>query len=171
MRYLTLITFLIIYTLVSPTRAEYQSGYNPKEEYNCRYSWDNEKVFHKNNDGETVPLDHFKDISDEFKETKKLYSNANFNFKFAVNGDLIRTSKIEGKNPTVAFHEVIQNNEHVIVANHNKKGHPNIILNTVIFKNDDVINSVESIYVSGPEKGEMTHYSLSWNGRCKRVEN
>ena len=103
------------------------------------------------------------------KATKKLYSNANFNFKFAVNGDLIRTSKIEGKDPVVSFHEVIQNNEHVIVANHNKKEHPNIILNTVIFKNDDVINSVESIHMSGPEKGQMTHYSLSWNGRCQRV--
>ena len=169
MRYLTLITFLIIYTLVSPTRAEYQSGYNPKEEYNCRYSWGSEKVFHKNNDGETVPLDYPHDLKIVSKEVKKLFSSANFNFKFAVNGDLIRTSKIEGKDPVVSFHEVIQYNEHVIVANHNKKGHPNIILNTVIFKNDDVINSVESIYVSGPQKGEMTHYSLSWNGRCKRV--
>ena len=171
MKYLTLITFLIIYTLVSPTRAEYQSGYNPKEEYNCRYSWGSEKVFHKNNDGETVPLDYPHDLKDVSKEVKKLFSSANFNFKFAVNGDLIRTSKIEGKDPVVSFHEVIQNNEHVIVANHNKKEHPNIILNTVIFKNDDVINSVESIHMSGPEKGEMTHYSLSWNGRCKRVEN
>ena len=126
MRYLTLITFLIIYTLVSPARAEYQSGYNPKEEYNCRYSWGSEKVFHKNNDGETVPLDYPHDLKIVSKEVKKLFSSANFNFKFAVNGDLIRTSKIEGKNPTVAFHEVIQNNNHVIVANHNKKEHPNI---------------------------------------------
>ena len=98
-----------------------------------------------------------------------MFSSANFNFKFAVNGDLIRTSKIQGKDPVVSFHEVIQNNEHVIVANHNKKEHPNIILNTVIFKNDDVNNSVESIHMSGPEKGEMTHYSLSWNGRCQKV--
>ena len=45
MRYLTLITFLIIYTLVSPTRAAYQSGYNPKEEYNCRYSLGSERMF------------------------------------------------------------------------------------------------------------------------------
>ena len=86
MKYLTLITFLIIYTLVSPSRAEYQSGYNPKEEYNCRYSWDNEKVFHKNNDGETVPLDYPHDLKIVSKEVKKLFSNANFNFKFAVNG-------------------------------------------------------------------------------------
>ena len=40
-----------------------------------------------------------------------------------------------------------------------------------LFKNDDVINSVESIHMSGPEKGQMTHYSLSWNGRCQRLEN
>ena len=171
MRYLTLITFLIIYALVTPARAEYQSGYNPNEEYNCRYSWGSEKVFHKNNDGETVPLDNPQDLKDEFKEVKNLFSNANFNFKFAVNGDLIRTSKIEGKDPVVSFHEVIQNNEHVIVANQNKKEHPDIILNTVIFKNDNVMNSVESLHISGPEKGEMTHYSLSWIGRCKRVEN
>ena len=32
-----------------------------------------------------------------------------------------------------------------------------------------MINSVESIHMSGPEKGEMTHYSLRSNGRCKRV--
>ena len=171
MRYLILITFIIIYTLVTPARAEYQSGYNPKEEYNCRYSWGSEKVFHKNNEGETVPLDYPNDLKSVSKEVKKLWSSANFNFKFAVNGDLIRTSKIEGKNPVVAFHEVIQNNEHVIVANRNHKDHPGVIHNTVIFKNDDVINSVESLYISGPEKGQMTHYSLSWNGRCQKVKN
>ena len=169
MRFLKLITFLIIYTLVTPARAEYQSSYNPKEEYNCRYSWGSGKVFHKNNDGETVPLNHPQDQEDESKEVKKLFSNANFNFKFSVNGDLIRTSKIEGKDPVVAFHEVIQNNEHVIVANRNHKGHPNIIHNTVIFKNDNLMNSVESFHVSSPEKGEITHYSLSLIGRCKRV--
>ena len=75
MRYLTLIIFLIIYTLVSPARAEYQSGYNPKEEYNCRYSWGSEKVFHKNNDGEPVPLDYPHDLKDVSKEVKKLFSN------------------------------------------------------------------------------------------------
>ncbi len=171
MRYLKLITFVTIYTLLTPARAEYQSGYIPNEEYNCRYSWGSEKFFHKNNDGETVPFDHPKDLSDEFKELIDVFGDINFNFKFAVNGDLIRTSKYEGKNPVVAFHEVIQNNEYIIVANHIKKGHPNILLNTVIFKNDGEMNSVESLHVSGPENGEMTHYSLSWFGRCKRVEN
>ena len=85
MKYLTLITFLIIYTLVSPTRAEYQSGYNPIEEYNCRYSWGSEKVFHKNNDGETVPLDSPQDLRNEFKEVRHLFDNIHFNFKFSVN--------------------------------------------------------------------------------------
>ena len=66
MRYLTLITFIIIYTLVTPARAEYQSGYNPNEEYNCRYSWGSEKFLHKNSDGETVPLNSSQDIRDEF---------------------------------------------------------------------------------------------------------
>ena len=171
MKYLTLITFLITYTLVTPTRAEYQSGYNPKEEYNCRYSWDSHKVFHKNNDGETVPFISHQDIRDEFKEIMHFFGNVHFNFKFAVNGDLIRTSKYEGHNPAVAFHEVIQNNEHVIVANRNHKDHPGVIHNTVIFKNDDVMNSVESLHVSGPEKDEIMYYSLSWSGRCKRVVN
>ena len=171
MRYLTLFTFLIIYTLVTPARAEYQSGYNPNEEYNCRYSWGSEKFLHKNSDGETVPLNSSQDIRDELKELIDVFGDINFNFKFSVNGDLIKTSKIEGKNPVVAFYEVIQNNEHVIVANHVKKGHPNIILNTVIFKNDDVMNSVESLHASGPEKGGIMHYSLSWSGRCKRVVN
>ena len=89
MRYLTLITFLIIYTLVSPTRAEYQSGYNPNEEYNCRYSWGSEKFLHKNSDGETVPLNSSQDIRDELKELIDVFGDINFNFKFSVNGDLI----------------------------------------------------------------------------------
>ena len=111
MRYLTLVTFITIYTLSFPTGAEYQSGYNPKEEYNCRYSWGSEKVFYKNNDGETVPFISPQDIRDEFKEFMDMFGDINFNFKFAVNGDLIRTSKYEGKNPVVTFHEVIQNNK------------------------------------------------------------
>ena len=63
-------------------------------------------------------------------------------------------SKIQGKDPVVSFHEVIQNNEHVIVANHNKKGHPNIILNTVIFKNDDV----EAGPIELKKDGTTDHY-------------
>ena len=43
------------------------------------------------------------------------------------------------------------------------------VLKILPFKNDDVINSVESIHMSGPENGQMTHYSLSWNGRCQKV--
>ena len=67
MRYLTLITFLIIYTLVSPARAEYQSGYNPKEEYNCRYSLGSERMFFHEN-GVTAPLEMSKEETDNLDE-------------------------------------------------------------------------------------------------------
>ena len=171
MKYLTLITFLIIYTLVTPARAEYQSGYNPNEEYNCRYSWGSGKIFYRDKDGKAAPLDFSKDDSDGLKEITNMFFGLNFNFKFAVNGDLIRTSKNEKYNPVVTFHEVIQNNDYVIVANNIQKDHPDVVLNTVIFKNDDAINSVENVHISGIEKGEKRYLSMSWNGRCKRVVN
>ena len=162
-------SLLIFVYLLSPARAEYQSGYNPNEEYNCKYSMGSERFSYTEN-GVSAPLEVIPPYARNFhKEIREGLKDTIFNFKFAVNGDLIRTSKIQGKDPVVSFHEVIQNNEHVIVANHNKKEHPNIILNTVIFKNDDVINSVESIHMSSPENGHMTHYSKSWNGRCKKV--
>ena len=176
MRYLTLITFLIIYTLVSPARAEYQSGYNPIEEYNCRYSWGSEKVFHKNNDGETVPLDYPHDLKSVSKEVKKLFSSANFNFKFAVNGDLIRVSKKSSnyKGPDKAlkifFQEVVENNEDVIISHH--VDHDNdIFINTTIFKNDNLINSVENFHFHEIDNGTRKHFSLSWYGHCEKINN
>ena len=90
MRYLTLIKFLIIYTLVSPTRAEYQSGYNPKEEYNCRYSLGSERMFFHEN-GVTAPLEMSKEETDNLDEIAERFKYTTYNFKFAVNGDLIRT--------------------------------------------------------------------------------
>ena len=96
MRYLTLITFLIIYTLVTPTRAEYQSGYNPNEEYNCRYSWGSGKIFYRDKDGKAAPLDFSKDDSDGLKEITFLF-------------DIVFSSLVLGFLPILEFFDLIEN--------------------------------------------------------------
>ncbi len=172
MRYLTLITFLIIYTLVTPTRAEYQSGYNPKEEYNCRYSLGSERIFYHEN-GVTAPLVISKEETDIFDEIAERFKYTTYNFKFAVNGDLIRTIFRESNQEEpliVHFQEVVENNEHVIIA-YTTDINRDIFANTIIFKNNNPINSVETINVFELEDGKSNHFALTTQGRCERVIN
>ena len=172
MRYLTLITFLIIYTLVTPARAEYQSGYNPNEEYNCRYSLGSERIFYHEN-GVTAPLVISKEETDVFDEIAERFKYTTYNFKFAVNGDLIRTILRESNQEEpiiVHFQEVVENNEHVIIT-YNTDIKRDIFANTIIFKNNNPINSVETINVFKFEDGKRNHLALTTQGHCEKVTN
>ena len=172
MKHLTLITFLIIYTLVTPARAEYQSGYNPKEEYNCKYSLGSERIFFHEN-GVTAPLVISKEETDIFDEISERFKYTTYNFKFAVNGDLIRTIVRESNQEEpiiVHFQEVVENNEHVIIAYNTDIGR-DIFANTIIFKNNNPINSIETINVFRFEDGIRHHFALTTQGRCENVTN
>ena len=172
MRYLTLITFLIIYTLVSPARAEYQSGYNPKEEYNCRYSLGSERIFFHEN-GVTAPLEMSKEETDNLDEIAERFKYTTYNFKFAVNGDLIRTILREANQEEpiiVHFQEVVENNEHVVIT-FNTDIKRDIFAKTIIFKNNNPINSIETINVFRFEDGIRHHFALTTQGHCERVKN
>ena len=174
MKILTLIFFLLFcFTLSSSnTWAEYQSGYNPKEEYNCKYSLGSERIFNHEN-GVTAPLVIFKEDSDGLDEIAKYLKDTTFNFKFAVNGDLIRTilsDSIQEEPLKVVFHEVVENNEHTIIA-YNTDISRSIFTNTIIFKNNNPINSVETINIFEIEDGVRNHFALTTQGRCERVIN
>ena len=172
MKHLTLITFLIIYTLVTPARAEYQSGYNPKEEYNCKYSLGSERIFFHEN-GVTAPLAMSKEETDVFDEISERFKYTTYNFKFAVNGDLIRTIVRESNQEEpiiVHFQEVVENNEHVIISYNTDIGR-DIFANTIIFKNNNPINSIETINVFRFEDGIRHHFALTTQGRCENVTN
>ena len=172
MKHLTLITFLIIYTLVTPARAEYQSGYNPKEEYNCKYSLGSERIFFHEN-GVTAPLVISKEEIDIFDEISERFKYTTYNFKFAVNGDLIRTIVRESNQEEpiiVHFQEVVENNEHVIISYNTDIGR-DIFANTIIFKNNNPINSIETINVFRFEDGIRHHFALTTQGRCENVTN
>ena len=172
MKYLKLVTFLIIYTLVTPARAEYQSGYNPKEEYNCRYSLGSERMFFHEN-GVTAPLEMSKKETDVFDEISERFKYTTYNFKFAVNGDLIRTIVRESNQEEpiiVHFQEVVENNEHVIIT-YNTDIKREIFANTIIFKNNNPINSIETINVFRFEDGIRHHFALTTQGRCEKVIN
>ena len=172
MRYLTLITFLIIYTLVTPARAEYQSGYNPKEEYNCKYSLGSERIFFHEN-GVTAPLVMSKEEKDNLDEIAERFKYTTYNFKFAVNGDLIRTivRETNQEEPIIVhFQEVVENNEHVIIT-YNTDIQRDIFANTIIFKNNNPINSIETINVYRFEDGIRHHFALTTQGHCEKVTN
>ena len=172
MRYLTLITFLIIYTLVTPARAEYQSGYNPKEEYNCKYSLGSERIFFHEN-GVTAPLVMSKEEKDNLDEIAERFKYTTYNFKFAVNGDLIRTivRETNQEEPIIVhFQEVVENNEHVIIT-YNTDIQRDIFANTIIFKNNNPINSIETINVFRFEDGIRHHFALTTQGHCEKVTN
>ena len=172
MRYFTLMTFLIICTLVTPARAEYQSGYNPKEEYNCRYSLGSGRMFFHEN-GVTAPLPMSNDETDTLDEIAEQFKYTTYNFKFAVNGDLIRTilRQSNQEEPIIVhFQEVVENNEHVIIAYNTDIGR-DIFANTIIFKNNNPINSIETINVFRFEDGIRHHFALTTQGRCEKVTN
>ena len=68
-----IILFILLIYLSLDLKENYTAGY---EDYLSQgsgsYSWGSEKVFHKNNDGETVPLDYPHDLKDVSKEVKKI---------------------------------------------------------------------------------------------------
>ena len=164
-----LIITVIILGLAVTAKAEYQSGYNPNEEYNCHYSMGSEKFLYTE-DGISVPFEQ-KDwnMSNGYKKIRKVFADTTFNFKFAANGDLIRVI-LGGDNPIkeVIFHNVIENNKHLITA-HYLEEKENIFLSTVIFKNSENINSIENLHIDETEDGIRKHFSLSWYGNCERV--
>ena len=176
MKALNLITVVIVFFLFSPTRAEYQSNYDPNEEYSCRYSMGSERFSYTEN-GVAAPFEIMHPFArvmfDKIKESLK---NTVFNFKFSVNGDLIRVVKIDSGNKNinkplkVFFQEVVENNENVIVSHH-VDNDEDVFLNTIIFKNDNLVNSVENFHFHEITDGIRKHFSLSWHGRCERVNN
>ena len=169
-------SLLIFVYLLSPARAEYQSGYNPNEEYNCKYSMGSERFSYTEN-GVSAPLEVIPPYARNFhKEIREGLKDTIFNFKFAVNGDLIRVSKKSSnyKGPDKAlkifFQEVVENNEDVIISHH--VDHDNdIFINTTIFKNDNLINSVENFHFHEIDNGTRKHFSLSWYGHCEKIDN
>ena len=162
MRHFTLITFLLFNIIISPSRAEYQSGYDPNEEYNCRYSMGSERFSYTEN-GIAAPLEIMPPYARViYQEIKNGLSKTIVKFKFTVNGDLIRvplgtSEKVKtDKVIKVFFQEVVENNEDVIISHH-VQHNKDIFLNTTIFKNDDLINSVENFHFHEIEDGIRKH--------------
>ena len=156
--------FLFCFTFSSHSQAEYQSGYNPKEEYSCRYSSGEEKFFAKNKILKTPHID---------VTNFNLYEMANikmidFSFKFAVNGDLIMIAQLPEKiSPSVYFYDVVINNSDIIVAYDTVTF--NDLAKVVIFKSGNKFNSVFSYDGLGKEKGKNIALSFSFPGTCKRI--
>ncbi len=169
-------SLVILIYLFSPARAEYQSGYNPNEEYNCKYSMGSERFSYTEN-GVSVPLEVIPPYARNFhKEIREGLRYTIFNFKFTVNGDLIRVSKKSSnykksdKALKIFFQEVVENNDDVIISHH--VDHDNdIFINTTIFKNDNLINSVENFHFHEIDNGIRKHFSLSWHGHCEKIDN
>ena len=164
--------FLFCFTFSSHSQAEYQSGYNPKEEYNCKYSLGSERIFNHEN-GVTAPLEMSKEETDNLDEIAERFKYTTYNFKFAVNGDLIRTILRESNQEEpiiVHFQEVVENNEHVIIT-YNTDIKRDIFANTIIFKNNNPINSIETINVFRFEDGIRHHFALTTQGHCEKVTN
>ena len=155
--------FLFCFTFSSHSQAEYQSGYNPKEEYSCRYSSGEEKFFAKNKILKTPYID---------VTNFNLYEMANikmvdFSFKFAVNGDLILIAQMPQKlSPLVYFYDVVINNSDIIVAYDTVT--VNDLSKVVIFKSGNKFNSVFSYDGLGKDEGKDIALSFSFPGTCKR---